>query len=74
MDMGLHAGLYTQHLSNRGASVVHNRDTSQREDQSSFMKEFLKNVSNQTICTQCRQKLIPDKGMPEWLGEREEGP
>jgi hypothetical protein len=70
--MGLHAGFYTQHLSNRGTDFGHTEDVSHRKDESLNTKEFLKNVSNQTLCSQS-QKFSLNANLPEWLGEREEG-
>jgi hypothetical protein len=72
--MGLHAGFYTQHGSNRGTRFVDSHDSSSREIQSYFMKEFLKSMSNQLTCSRCRQKFSLDGSLPDWLGEREEGP
>ena len=72
--MGLHAGLYTQRLSNRAGSLVHEEDASRGEVVSLFTQDFLKNVSNQVTCPQCHQKFMPDGSLSEWLGEREEGP
>ena len=71
--MGLHAGLYTHHLSNRGSDFGHTEDVLHREDESLHTKEFLMNVSNQTLCSQCQQKFSLNAHLPEWLGEREEG-
>ena len=53
---------------------MHKEDVSQSEDVSLFTKDFLKNVSNQVTCSQCQQKFTPAWSLPEWLGEREEGP
>ena len=74
MNMGLHAGFYTQHLLNAATSIAHGHELSAREDQFFFMKEFLKSWLNQTTCSRCQQTFSPDRTLPEWLGEREEGP
>ena len=72
--MGLHAGFYTQHLSNQGPHFEHSHEMSPCADQSFLMKGFLKNLSNPTICSRCQLTFSPDGSLPEWLGPREEGP
>jgi hypothetical protein len=71
--MGLHAGFYTQHLSNRGPRFEHSHDLSLDGDQSFFMTDFLKSTSKQVTCSRCQQIFSHPGSLPEWLGEREEG-
>lgn len=51
--MGLHAGLYTQHLSSR--NLTHHEKVFASDDLSLFKKELLKDLSNKATCPQCRK-------------------
>jgi hypothetical protein len=70
--MGLHAGLYTQHMSSR--NLTHNENVSASDELSLFRKELLKDLSSKATCPQCREKLSRNGSLSEWLGEREEAP
>lgn len=70
--MGLHAGLYTQHLSSR--NLTHQEKVFASDDLSLFKKELLKDLSNKATCPQCKEKFSRNGSLSEWLGEREEGP